>query len=288
SDVEHMANLISGKLNFQEQADVQENNWQDRGWLLILPLVIFMLAWFRKGFVVYGFLMLFTLNSCSDESNFQDLWYTKDYQGQQLENEGRYQEAGDMYEDPMRSGVAYYKAGDYESAVEEFSKDTTAEGAYNLGLAYYKNGDYAAAQMAFGEAYEMNPEMKDAANNQVMLGHLIDGQEELNPEEALEEGPQQRAQNTENKDDEDLGGGGQEATEEDMQIERKEETVTTEVRTAKELEEVPEDFQAGEPDPSQKVLMRKVDDDPALFLKRKFQREVKVKNLKPKKDNKKW
>ncbi|MCT4622760.1 MAG: VWA domain-containing protein, partial [Schleiferiaceae bacterium] len=123
SDVEHMANLISGKLNFQEQSDVQENNWQDRGWLLIVPLVIFMLAWFRKGFVVYGFLMLFTLNSCSDESNFQDLWYTKDYQGQQLENEGRYQEAGDMYEDPMRSGVAYYKAGDYESAVEEFSKD---------------------------------------------------------------------------------------------------------------------------------------------------------------------
>jgi Ca-activated chloride channel family protein len=37
-----------------------------------------------------------------------------------------------------------------------------------------------------------------------------------------------------------------------------------------------------------KVLMRKVDDDPSLFLKRKFEFQVKKENLKPKSDGKKW
>jgi Ca-activated chloride channel family protein len=60
------------------------------------------------------------------------------------------------------------------------------------------------------------------------------------------------------------------------------------VRKGKELEEVPDNFEAGEADNSQKVLMRKVDDDPSLFLKRKFAHEVKVKKMKPKKGLKKW
>jgi len=51
---------------------------------------------------------------------------------------------------------------------------------------------------------------------------------------------------------------------------------------------VPDNFEAGRQDESQKVLMRKVDDDPALFLKRKFAHQAKTKNLKPKNDNKPW
>ena len=37
-----------------------------------------------------------------------------------------------------------------------------------------------------------------------------------------------------------------------------------------------------------KVLMRKVDDDPSLFLKRKFEYQVKQKNIKPSANAKKW
>jgi Ca-activated chloride channel family protein len=184
--------------------------------------------------------------------------------------------------------VAFFKAGDYESAISAFSQDTSAQAAYNLGLAYFKNGDYAAAQMAFGEAVEKNPNLKDAAKNQQIAQHLMGGEDEFDPNEAQEQQEKGEAQNMENKDMEDLGGGGQEATKKDMEKERKEETVATDVRKAKELEEVPENFEAGEADNSQKVLMRKVDDDPALFLKRKFKHEVKVKGISPKKGLKPW
>jgi Ca-activated chloride channel family protein len=42
------------------------------------------------------------------------------------------------------------------------------------------------------------------------------------------------------------------------------------------------------PSSPQKVMMRKVDDDPALFLKRKFANEVKKKGIKPNPNLNKW
>ena len=161
-------------------------------------------------------------------------------------------------------------------AIEAFEQDTTAMGAYNLGLAYYKNGDYAAASLAFGKAIEIDPEMETAKNNQQVAQRIMEGTNEVDPEEATEAPKKQTAQNIENKDQEDLGGGGQEATEEDMKKERKEETVGTDMRTGKEMDEVPPDFESGKSENSQKVLMRKVDDDPSLFLKRKFKYQVKT------------
>jgi Ca-activated chloride channel family protein len=161
-------------------------------------------------------------------------------------------------------------------------------GAYNLGLAYYKNGDYAAAGLAFGKAVEMNPDMGDARANQTLMQQMAIGTDEVNPEEAEEAAAEQTDQNIENKDMEDLGGGGQEATKEDMEKERKEETATTDIRKGKELDEVPDNFESGKQDESQKILMRKVDDDPALFLKRKFAHQLKTKGNKPENEGIEW
>jgi Ca-activated chloride channel family protein len=111
----------------------------------------------------------------------------------------------------------------------------------------------------------------------------------VNPEDAQEAQPQKAEKNIENQDMEDLGGGGQEATEEDMKQERKEETVSTDISKGKELEEVPDDLGSTmQQQDNSKVLMRKVDDDPTLFLERKFRFQVKQENLKPKSDEKKW
>ena len=59
-------------------------------------------------------------------------------------------------------------------------------------------------------------------------------------------------------------------------------------RKGKELDEVPDNFESGKQDNSQKVLMRKVDDDPSLFLKRKFKHQVKQQNLKQPTNIKRW
>lgn len=287
SDMEQLAAEISDHVKFQEKDDLKENEWEDQGRLLVVPLAFFMLIWFRKGFVIYSLVGVLFLSSCSDDLQLKDFFYSKDYQGQQQFEKGNFLEAAELYEDEMRKGIAYYKAGNFDLAIQSFAKDTTANGAYNLGLAYYKNGDLAAAQMAFGLAVELDPTMEKAANIQSQISRNLGGDSEVNPEEAQEEQEKQTAQNTENKSPEDLSGGGQKATKKDMEKERLEETTNTDTRKGKELTEVPDDMGPAPSNP-QKVMMRKVDDDPALFLKRKFANEVKKKGIKPNPKLNKW
>ncbi|MDN3204005.1 VWA domain-containing protein [Algoriphagus sediminis] len=275
SDVEAVAQRISKNLIFSEQDEVQEEQWQDMGLLFLIPLAVIVLFWFRRGWVIYVFLV-FVITSCGEINSFGDLWYSPDYQGQLLSDKNEFVLAAEAFSDPMRKGVAFFKAGDFENAIEAFQSDTTSNGAYNLGLAYFQNGDYAAANLAFGKALEIDPEMEQARSAQTEINQLIPGESEVSPEEAEEATSKPSGDgNVENQDMEDLGGGGQEATEEQMSDGRKEEEVATDTRIGKELDEVPDDLGIRIEDQGGKVLMRKVDDDPALFLQKKFAYQVK-------------
>lgn len=278
SDVEFLSASIKASLEFQEEDEKKDDDWLDRGLWFAIPFALFILFAFRRGRVIFSFLLIVSLSSCDGNSSFIDLWQTKDFQAQKAYEQGHFDEAAGLFTDPLRKGASFYKAGSYQEAIQSFSQDTTAMGAYNLGLAYYKNGDFAAAEFAFGKALEMNPELGDARTNQDLIQEILVGMDEADQGQANEASEEELAGNVENKDMEDLGGGGQEATKEDMEKERKEETVATDVRKGKELDEVPEDFESGKQDESQKVLMRKVDDDPALFLKRKFAYQLKKRN----------
>ena len=169
SDMQLLAKNISKNLEFTEAVEEKENNWKDEGLWLVIPLAVFLLFWFRKGWVLYSFLILVSFSSCKKESKFKDLWVTKDYQAQQAYDKEAYQEAAELYSDPLHEGVAWYKNGDYEKAIEAFEKDSTAMGAYNLGLTHYKNGDYEAAELAFGKASELDPEFDEAVKNKTLM-----------------------------------------------------------------------------------------------------------------------
>ncbi|MEA3461623.1 MAG: VWA domain-containing protein [Bacteroidota bacterium] len=288
SDMELLAKSISGNLEFKDKDEEKEDDWLDKGLWFVIPLALFALMWFRKGWVIYSLVMMIGFTSCNSNSSFRDLWLTQDFQAQKLYDQDDFEQAAELFTDPMHKGNAYYKSGNYKDAIRAFSQDTTAMAAFNLGLAYYKNGDYTAAERAFGKAMEIDPEMGKAMENQTLMQQMTNGTDEVNPEEAEESVAAEQAQNVENKDMEDLGGGGQEATKEDMEKERKEETANTDIRKGKELDEVPDNFETGKQDESQKILMRKVDDDPALFLKRKFAHQVKTKGIKPETEGDKW
>ncbi|MCK5816355.1 MAG: VWA domain-containing protein [Flavobacteriaceae bacterium] len=291
SDMELLAKSIAADLEFTEKDNQQNDDWEDKGIWFIIPLAFLLVLSFRKGWVIYSLLILVTFSSCSKVETFDDLWFTKNYQAQKLSNKGNFEKAAETYTDPLRKGIAYYKSGNYDEAISEFSRDTTAMGAYNLGISYYKSGDYASAEIAFGKAIELDPDMDAAKKNQQLATQNLGGESEVSKEEAEEaraNPEEQRAENEQNKSPEDLSGGGQKATEEDMKKERLEETTNTDIRKGKELEEVPDDFESGKQDGAQKVLMRKVDDDPALFLKRKFKHQVKINKIKPPSNIDKW
>ena len=294
SDVKDLAKAVSDDLVFEDKSDKEEENWQDNGYWLIFPLAFIFLFSFRKGWALNLIIISLCFQSCSDSDNtkksdfkFKDLWYTKAYQAQQDFNAQNYLKAAMGFKDPMHKGVAYYKAGDYLSAETAFKLDTTVSGLYNLGLTYAKLGKLDQSQIIFEKVLEKDPSNKNANSN---LQQIIVAKDKMTAqqEESTIGEEKAPAKNEMNKSPEDLSGGGQEATKKDMEKERLEENTETDKRKGKELDELPDDFKAGKGELPKNILMRKVDDDPALFLTRKFKYQVKKGLVEVEKTDQSW
>lgn len=162
TDVGGIAARVREKLVFEKDEKEDEKNWQDEGYLLIIPALLIAGIWFRKGWVIQwcwlgGMVMLC---SCGVNSRDADRWYTRDYQGQVLYNEGKYEEAADRFRDAAHKGAAYFKAGNYEAAAAVFALDTSAAGAFNRGMALSRLGRYEEAMQAFTVAEKLDSSLR--------------------------------------------------------------------------------------------------------------------------------
>ena len=295
SDVTDLAKAVSMDIVFEDKTEEENEEWQDNGIWLVFPLALLFLFSFRKGWALNMIVIVFSLSSCSStddnrkaEFTFQDLWFTQDYQAQKEFDNENYLEAAQQFTDPLHKGVAYFKVGDFLSAETAFAQDSSTTGLYNLGLTYAKLGKLDEAKIVFEKVLERDPNNTNAANNLDHITGAIAELGELAPEEVGLNTQKDRAQNERNKSPEDLSGGGQEATEKQMQKERLEETVETDQRKGKELDELPDDFESGNGEVPKNILMRKVDDDPALFLTKKFKYQVKKKLVEVEKTAHPW
>jgi Ca-activated chloride channel family protein len=278
SDVEGIADRISKQLIFKKLDEESEEEWQDMGYYLVSVVLFFMAIWFRKGYMVQ--LVLATiLFACSSINTWEDLWYSKDYQGQLLYNDSLYLASADQYENNFRKGVALYKSGDLESAIYFFQQDSShAESAYNLGLSYAKLGYYDEALESFKMAADLDPQMSLATQNILLTEQQIIVTDSL---AKLTGEPKKKIPFVNNKDN---PLKERQATSEDEKLtsdtevdelpesgDRVTDTQETGIRKAEELTEVPKDFQASKAQDIQEVLLRKISADPSEFLKRKFE-----------------
>ena len=99
---------------------------------------------------------------------WQDLWSTPDQRGQRLMDVGRYAEAATQFADPMRRGVAQFRAGDFKGAAETFGGIDTAEAAYDQGTAMIMLGQYDEAVKRFDRALELRPGWAEAQANRTL------------------------------------------------------------------------------------------------------------------------
>ena len=93
------------------------------------------------------------------------LWFTPDQQGQRLMKRGDFQTAAETFRDPMRKGVAWFRAGEFEKAEQAFARVTTPEAEFNRGNCLVMLGKYEAAIERYDRALELNPEFEDARVN---------------------------------------------------------------------------------------------------------------------------
>ncbi|STX52838.1 TPR domain protein in aerotolerance operon [Legionella busanensis] len=136
-------------------------------------------------------LLLITCNSYA--LTWQDLWSTKDQQGERLMQQGQFKKAQTTFNDPAWRASAAYRAGDYQQAAQVFGHLQTEQGYYNQGNALAHLGKYEDAIKSYNQALTLNPSNKDALYNRRLLEDLLKKQKEK--QENSERNKEQQADN---------------------------------------------------------------------------------------------
>ena len=268
SDVQGIAKRISQKLTFEKTDGKGEKDWEDMGGLWLLPVLLIVLFWFRRGWAIqwcWPVLVLPALMSCGVRSKHPDWWYSRDYQGQMLENAGRYAEAADRYDDDQRKAIAYYKAGNYEAAADLFALDTSAAAEFNRGLALAKLGRYDEAVRQMQDVAKKDPSLGAETSKSIDSAKSVKQKAEKDSlkERKAETEDEQLSSDTRAKK---LPTNGNRVTDE----------VASNIHMGKEAKEPPKDFSAQKPgQSSEMILMRQTNADPSEFLHRRFELQVK-------------
>lgn len=295
SDMELIATDIRNNLNYQADDAASEEQWKDMGFVLVILLVLLIPFWFRKGWMIqYSWIpLLFLMSSCSGDRTWNDLWNSKDYQGQKLYNAENFEEAGNTFESSVHRGVAYYKAGNFDAAAQAFEKDSSANSLYNLGLAYTELGRYDEALKVMELAAEKDPgneEFQKAINETSKTIGIVDslrGEGPIQMPEKEEEKKEKLEERKASGDDEELTSDT-EVDELPDDGKRVIDEIETDQRKGEEMEDVPDDFQAGAGENPQSVLLRGISEDPGEFLRRRFRFQQKKYHPDIKEMNEKW
>jgi len=190
--------LLSGMVDSSSASDesLATDQWLEEGpWLLffLLPLAAFA---FRRGWMLVIAFAILPLAEPVHAFSWDDLWLTKDQQGQRQLAEGNAAAAAELFEDPAWRGVANYLAGEYAGSANGFASQTDSENLYNLGNALARLGNLETAISAYEQVLEAVPGHEDALYNRDLLKELLD---------------QQQSGEGQNQDSSQSGGEGQQS-----------------------------------------------------------------------------
>lgn len=95
-------------------------------------------------------------------------WLTANQRGDQLFHEGKFADAAQTYNDPLRIGVAQYRDGKFKEAAQTFLRVPGAEGAFNRANALVMSGKYDDAITAYDRALGFRTGWKEAEENKAL------------------------------------------------------------------------------------------------------------------------
>lgn len=178
-------------------SDLQGQDWQSRGpWLVVLLLPLAALA-FRRGWLLSVVLLVGVLSPPQPAmaAGWEDLWQRPDQQATLALTKKDYKRASQIAEDPLLRGAAEYRRGNYEQALENYSRATGVTADYDRGNTLAKLGRYEEAIAAYDKALKSAPDMQDAQANKAAVEALLRQQQQQKKE------PSQDQQDKDNKGD---------------------------------------------------------------------------------------
>ncbi len=293
ADIKTLLATINNSLQQQgkENDNLLLDQWSDKGSWLLLPVLPLAALTFRKGLLCIALLLILPLPKNSYALGWQDLWQTKDQQAQQAYKKQDYAKAAEQFENPDWKAAAEFKAG--KQALGEMKPPKTAAGFYNQGNVLAKSGRYEEAVKSYDKALAMNPNDADAKHNKEVVEKALEKQkqeqqkddkqqakddsrqnkdggqkpEQSNGEEKPEQKPEQKqSDKQQSPEQQKQQNKAEEKKPEAAKPEQagQSEDEATEERAASETQPTQEQRQANE------QWLKRIPDDPAGLLKRKF------------------
>ena len=214
--------LVNDTDNTKESENTGDQ-WQEFGPYLLLLILPLLLGYFRRGalMVTLPFALMLIPNNNAYADIWQDLFKTKDQQGQAHFNSEQYQQAAEEFKNPLWQGSAHYKAGNYEQALSAFQQESTADALYNQGNTLAKLQKIDEAIAAYDKALQQDPNLEDAKSNKAILEQLKkqqenqeqqsgdDQQQDKDQEQQDQDGDSQEGDNQENQSQSDESKEGE-------------------------------------------------------------------------------
>jgi Ca-activated chloride channel family protein len=265
--------------------------WDDQGHWLVLLLLPFALSLFRRGWLLCLFPLLLLVNPHTVQAQSWDsLWSTQDQQGQRALQAGDNKAAAQLFENRDWAGTAAYRDEDYETAIEKFSGESSADSWYNRGNTLARSNKLDDAIAAYEKSLALAPERSDALENIALLEELKKQQEQEQPQDQSQDSEDQDQQDEQdqqqNQDQQEGEREPQEPQNSEADDEQPEEAQekqpepepedgqpeeqTREEQAAKEAEPSAEDQ---EKEQAMEQWLRRVPDDPSGLLREKFRYE---------------
>ncbi|MEP4485161.1 MAG: VWA domain-containing protein [Halioglobus sp.] len=194
--------------------------WDDKGYYFILLLLPVALSLFRRGWLVCLLpLMFFGESQPAQADIWDDLWLTRDQQGQRALEAGDAEAASEVFNDPAWAGTAAYRGGAYDRAVEQFSTSEGADYAYNLGNSLARAGKIDEAIEAYRKSLEQAPDRVDAQENLALLEQLKEQQQNQEQENQDDNSDDQNEQQQDQQQEQSSGENQQQDSDSDQQQE---------------------------------------------------------------------
>ncbi len=181
-DVDTIISVETSAVNFvEDQQQRTADMWNEEGpWLLLLVLPLTALL-FRRGVLfslgIIVFTSVFASPSMVMAFGWDDLWLRPDQQASKLFEQGESKQASELFENDEWKGAASYRSGDYQQAIDQFSKQDNPRANFNRGNALAFAGRLQDALKAYQQVLSDDPQHQDAQFNKELIEELLKKQQ---------------------------------------------------------------------------------------------------------------
>ena len=283
-------------------SELKTDVWREEGPWLLLALLPLMALLFRRGYLVILIIFLLPIPNVSQAMDWASLWSRPDQQAARALHEGDAAKAAKLFQDPAWKGSAQYKSGDFKGAIESLKQADDLDSLYNMGNALARAGNYEEAVGVYDKVLKQDPDNEDARYNKELLEKELEKQQQYKQQQSGQKGKdkdkkqqkqqeqgqnnrkqagkQNQEQNQQAKQDNDRQQAGQDKDQQQQKQQRQQQEQARQQQNksddAKQKQEQQQRMAKSDittPDEDQQALeqwLRRIPDDPAGLLRRKF------------------